>query len=131
MQTKTSKNPKLLQNKDWIKSWMTSFPIYFSSSVSHHLCVGVSNVSEVRLCIFPGGRAGTPLITLQSLSQHHHLEYLLKPWRDGLFLEHPTGQGLCLLEWNIQDPSSFFHQEMVIDYLRNFTIFLHSPKPLL
>lgn len=39
------------------------------------------------------------------IPQHHHLEYLVEPWRDGLFLEHPTRQGLCLQEWTTQDRS--------------------------
>lgn len=34
--------------------------------------------------------------------QCHHLEYSLGPKKDGLFPEHPTGQGSSLHEWSIQ-----------------------------
>lgn len=58
----------------------------------------------VYLCRLEGGDSShhSPLLK----PRHHPLDYLLEPWRDGLFLEHPTGQQSSLQEWRIQDPSS-------------------------
>lgn len=77
---------------------MKIFPILFF--LLHHpqsWCVGVSDVPEVKdSVLFQAEDQGHLSSPSNPQTQHHHLEYLLEPWRNGLFLEHPTEEGSSL-----------------------------------
>lgn len=89
--------------------------------------VDISDVSEVKDSIYYSRLKGrdTSHHSPTFRPRHHHLEYLLEPWRNGLFLKHPPCPGIFSLR--MEHPGSSqpqcevpqAHQEMVIDYLRN------------